>query len=45
MNKRSVFSTTGRVAVGVVGLAVAAAVVGGAAVVRLPSFETVPAAA
>ncbi|WP_157489650.1 DUF5719 family protein [Frigoribacterium sp. Leaf44] len=43
MNKRSVFSTTGRVAVGVVGLAVAAAVVGGAAVVHLPSFETVPA--
>ncbi|KPG81324.1 hypothetical protein AEQ27_10490 [Frigoribacterium sp. RIT-PI-h] len=30
-------------AVGGVGLAVAAAVVGGAAVVRLPSFETVPA--
>jgi len=43
MNKRSVFSTTGRVAVGVVGLAVAAAVVGAATVLPVPSFETVPA--
>ena len=43
MTERSVASTTGRIIVGVVGIAVGAAVVAAATVLPLPSLETTPA--